>query len=258
MTGNFVLTGSHFSTTPFSVGIAERKQRAFEERERLVIEAADELLRAHGYLGLNLDEVAARVEYSKATLYHHFSSKEDLVLAVVMRHMEVRRAWFGRAVGYAGLTREKIFACGIADRLVSRHFPHAFPLMQLIRMPSIWGKCSEERKARYGRLGEGCMVQGFEIAAEAAEKGDFEAWSPPPDQVIWGLVSLSMGAHLLADDGQREGDENPDEPLEVLFDNYHRYLDGAGWRPFSRDFDYEASRARIEEQLYSKELQEVG
>jgi AcrR family transcriptional regulator len=240
------------------MGIAERKQRAFDARERLVVETADFLLREHGYLGLNLDEVAERVEYSKATLYHHFSSKEDLVLAVVMRHMDARRQWFQRAVGFAGLTREKIFACGIADRVVSRTYPHAFPLMQLIRMPSIWSKCSEERKAKYGRVGEGCMGQGFQIAAEAAAQGDFEAWSPSPEQVIWGLVSLSMGAHLLAEDGQREGDENPDAPLEVLFDNYHRYLDGAGWRPFSRDFDYEASRRRIEEQLFSTEIQALA
>ncbi|MEM9015773.1 MAG: helix-turn-helix domain-containing protein, partial [Verrucomicrobiota bacterium] len=64
------------------MAIADRKRREFEAREKMVVEHADELLLDRGYLGLNLDELADRVEYSKATLYHHFSSKEDLVLAV--------------------------------------------------------------------------------------------------------------------------------------------------------------------------------
>ena len=64
------------------MAISDRRLRERQERERLIIEHADDLLRQHGFLGLNLDELAERVEYSKATLYNHFDSKEDLVAAV--------------------------------------------------------------------------------------------------------------------------------------------------------------------------------
>jgi len=237
------------------MGIVERKQRQFEERERLVVEHADELLMDRGYLGLNLDELAERVEYSKATLYHHFSSKEDLVLAVVIRHFARRHDYFRRAVGFDGRSRERMFAFGIADRLLSRQFPHGFPLVQLVRSPSIWSKCSEARRARYYEMAQPCFEMAMQVAREGAAHGDFEPWSPPPEQVVWGLVSLSKGAHLIAEEALfRERGQDEFEPLEFLFDNYHRYLDGAGWKPSSRQFDYAATRRRIETELFAEEF----
>ena len=243
------------------MGIAERKQRAFEAREEMVVEQADELLLDRGYLGLNLDELAERVEYSKATLYHHFISKEDLVLAVVTRHFAIRHDYFRRARGFEGRTRERMFAFGIADRLLSRQFPHGFPLVQLVRLPSVWKKCSETRQQKYFESAGQCFELGLSVAEEARDAGDLESWAPDPEQIVWGLVSLSKGAHLITEEalfreaGVGDGEA---EPLEYLFDNYHRYLDGAGWKPSSRKFDYEESRGRIESELFAEEFASVS
>ena len=239
------------------MGIAERKQRAFEAREKLVIEEADTLLLDRGYLGLNLDELAERVEYSKATLYHHFISKEDLVLAVVTRHMEIRSDIFRRAREFEGLTRERMFAFGIGDRILSQLFPHGFPLVQLVRSPSIWGKCSEARQQKYFEATEGCFSCAMSVAGEAKERGDFAPWSPPPEQVVWGLVSLSKGAHLLTEESLFHDDPGMDSPLEFLFSNYHHYLDGVGWRPSSREHDYYAAKERIENEVFAEEMKSV-
>ena len=64
------------------MAIADRRARERAERERLIIEHADDLLGRHGYHGLNLDELAERIEYSKATIYNHYESKDDLVINV--------------------------------------------------------------------------------------------------------------------------------------------------------------------------------
>jgi AcrR family transcriptional regulator len=48
-----------------------------------IIQAASELFFTHGYARVTVDEVAAALGMSKRTLYRHFSSKEDLLLAVV-------------------------------------------------------------------------------------------------------------------------------------------------------------------------------
>jgi len=237
------------------MGIAERKQRAFEAREALIVAQADELLTERGYLGLNLDELAGRVEYSKATLYHHFVSKEDLVLAVVGRHFAIREEYFTRACHYDGLTRERMFAFGIADRLLSRRFPHGFPLVQFVRLPSVWHKCSEARQRHYYETAGRILELGMTVARDASEAGDFESWSPAPEQVFWGLVSLSKGAHLITEEGLfREAGSGEGEPLQFLFENYHRFLDGAGWNPLSRVHDYDAARARIEGTIFAEEV----
>ena len=63
------------------------KDRQREERERLILEAAEELLAEKGYHEMSIDEIAARVGVSKGTVYLHFPSKEELVLAQLERGM---------------------------------------------------------------------------------------------------------------------------------------------------------------------------
>lgn len=48
-----------------------------------IIAIAKELFFKEGYAGASMAQIAARVGGSKATLYSHFPSKEDLLLAVV-------------------------------------------------------------------------------------------------------------------------------------------------------------------------------
>lgn len=66
------------TTTPRSL-----KERQREERERLIIQAAVDLLLEKGYHEMSMDEIAARVGISKGTVYLHFPSKEDLVFALL-------------------------------------------------------------------------------------------------------------------------------------------------------------------------------
>ncbi|HEU0181959.1 MAG TPA: TetR/AcrR family transcriptional regulator [Agromyces mariniharenae] len=58
------------------IGRTERKHRA-------ILEAAEEMFLASGYLGTNMDELAARSQVSKQTVYKHFGSKEALFVELV-------------------------------------------------------------------------------------------------------------------------------------------------------------------------------
>lgn len=71
-----------FQTPPTSL---KEKQR--QEREELIIQAAQEVLLDKGYYETSMDEIAARVGISKATIYTHFPGKEELVLAIFQRNM---------------------------------------------------------------------------------------------------------------------------------------------------------------------------
>lgn len=52
-------------------------------KRRLVLEAAAELFMAHGYEKVSMDAVARAAGVSKATLYAHFSSKDQLFASIV-------------------------------------------------------------------------------------------------------------------------------------------------------------------------------
>jgi AcrR family transcriptional regulator len=57
-------------------------------RER-ILTAAYELFSHRGVHAVGIDEVIARANVAKATLYRHFATKNDLVLAVLQRREEV-------------------------------------------------------------------------------------------------------------------------------------------------------------------------
>src|SRR5436190_22190339 len=58
------------------------KEKQRREREELIIQAAEEVLQEKGYYETSMDEIAARVGIAKGTVYLHFASKEDLVVAL--------------------------------------------------------------------------------------------------------------------------------------------------------------------------------
>lgn len=54
-----------------------------DRKRRAILDAARELFLAQGYLGANMDSVAARAAVSKQTVYSHFGSKEALFVELV-------------------------------------------------------------------------------------------------------------------------------------------------------------------------------
>jgi TetR/AcrR family transcriptional regulator, mexJK operon transcriptional repressor len=54
-----------------------------ERKRQAILEAAAEIFLQHGFLGTSMDEVAARAEVSKQTVYKQFASKEALFVEIV-------------------------------------------------------------------------------------------------------------------------------------------------------------------------------
>jgi AcrR family transcriptional regulator len=238
------------------MAIADRRARERAERERLIIEHADDLLGRHGYHGLNLDELAERIEYSKATIYNHYESKEDLLAAVDLRHLEHRAELFNRALVFPGHSRERMFVVGWADRMVTALYPHWSSLHQLMRTPSFLEKVSPRRQESIGKISSRCLSVACEIIRQAKVARDLPQDGPDDGQILSGLISLAKGAQLL-----EESESFPEEigirPLAMLNQNYHIYLDGMGWAPSSKEWDYQATEKRIQEEVFPHELAAV-
>ena len=66
------------------------KEQMLQAREDAIIRVVNSLLAEKGFEAMTVDEVAANVGIAKASLYKHFSSKEDLAAAAMVRVM--RRA----------------------------------------------------------------------------------------------------------------------------------------------------------------------
>jgi AcrR family transcriptional regulator len=78
-----------------------------EARQR-ILSSAYELFSRRGIRGVGIDEVIERAEVAKATLYRHFSSKDDLVLAFLERREQLwTRAWVEVEARRRGSTPEE-------------------------------------------------------------------------------------------------------------------------------------------------------
>lgn len=104
-------------------GRAERAELEGGSR-RLILDHAARLLRGNGYHQTSLREIAEAVGIRKASLYHHFRSKEEIVEAVVndgvgFVHEAVRAALEAAAEAEAGPRRR--LEAAIAAHLSALH-----------------------------------------------------------------------------------------------------------------------------------------
>jgi AcrR family transcriptional regulator len=61
---------------------------SLDARERILL-TAYELFRSHGVNAVGVDRIVAEARVAKTTLYRHYGSKDDLVIAVLRRHDQV-------------------------------------------------------------------------------------------------------------------------------------------------------------------------
>ena len=68
----------------------EKKASATKYHRRALMTAADRLLTEHGYDGMNMNMLAKEANYSKATVYVYFESKDEIVRALAIDRMQRR------------------------------------------------------------------------------------------------------------------------------------------------------------------------
>ncbi len=83
---------------------------ASSRRDHL-IDTAIEIFYRDGFHATGIDKILAQSGVAKMTLYNHFRSKDELILAALRRRDENFRNWFVRAVeGRATAPRERLLA----------------------------------------------------------------------------------------------------------------------------------------------------
>jgi AcrR family transcriptional regulator len=74
------------------------------DRRQHLVDTALKLFYRHGFHATGIDTILAEAGVAKMTLYKHFKSKDELILAVLRRRDELFRNWFMREVERRGRT----------------------------------------------------------------------------------------------------------------------------------------------------------
>ncbi len=225
----------------------DRKQREFALREQLFLDTAQALIQRDGLLALQMSKLAEECEYAIGTLYKHFASKEDLLVALSTRNCLDRVDLFERAARWDGPTRERMLALALADLIVLREQPEHFRLAQFVWTDVVWGAASEASRRQALAACEPLARLIDSIAAEARRVGDLPAGFALSDQALTiGPWTLCLGMHTLAQQqGLLEADQIGD-PYRLLFQHLHYLLNGYGWQPLFDPADDDALDQDIE------------
>lgn len=228
------------------MGTKERRQRQFEEREQRFLTAARELIREDGLLKLQMGRIAERAEYAVGTLYLHFASKEDLLLALTIDQVKEHVELFLRVARWDASPRERMFAIGVADMLFVRRNPDHFRIGQYVFTEVVWGAASPERRAELLEANDpiSAIVTGF--INEAVGNGELELRGLTPEQMSVGLWALTIGTHNLVHAEGVMADLEVANPYRLYCRHLQTLLNGYGWKPLADVADEAALDALIE------------
>jgi len=181
------------------MGTSERKMRERAEREQRILQVGRRMLVEEGYRGLNMDRIAAEIEYSKGIVYQHFSSKEDLLCAISIDLLKEGISFFRRASRFSGHARERLAAVAVASQLLMRLNPDGFQAQLIIWVNSIAEKAPQERQASLGHLQSESIGILTEIVQDAVQRKELVV--PPefvPLSLVHGMWATLIGTELLA------------------------------------------------------------
>ena len=186
-----------------------------------------------------MDHVAAEVEYSKGTVYQHFATKEDLVLAVSTRALRSRADAFEKAASFDGTTRERISAIGYSCVQFAEQHPDYFHVEMMLKSSSFWEKSSEARKETHQVQGDRCFRAMNTIVHQAIALGDLPESRFSAEKISFSLASLTMGTHIMGEECELVRMAGIDNPQRFVREYQEFYLDSLGWKEPFGDQDVE-------------------
>ena len=235
-----------------------RKAREVADREQLLLNIALEIIETHGFSALTMDKLTQQSEYSKGTVYNHFSSKEDLLTALCLRAIRVQQVLYNKLISFDACSREKVIGFAFAYELFAKLNPALFMVGLTVKTSAIREKASVHRSNAITEAENEIIEMMRSMADGAIEAGELEKkHAPNLYQVTFSIWCMGFGTvslmRTLGECGASACIDN------ICIDNsllYHvsLLLDGLGWSPLTDDFDYAATWSKLKDDIYAEDI----
>jgi AcrR family transcriptional regulator len=77
--------------------VSKKQKNIINSTKERIIEAAQSLFSEHIYLSVSMDDIAKKLNITKAALYYHFASKEEIYKKVLERAFDELRSYITKA-----------------------------------------------------------------------------------------------------------------------------------------------------------------
>jgi AcrR family transcriptional regulator len=181
-----------------STRVSKVREAAKEETRGALVAAAAAEMAEKGIEGASLDAICARAGFTRGAFYVHFKDRDDLVVAVVERHLQER---FDRIIAAND-------APGDLEQTMARYVANLVAEAPAIRSRKEWrfhhtlAACARSPvlRERYTSLQREAMARVKKAAAAGQRAGSVRR-DVPPEAIAEILVLLTMGIDAVMDLG---------------------------------------------------------
>ncbi|MFT6640256.1 MAG: AcrR family transcriptional regulator, partial [Flavobacteriaceae bacterium] len=231
-----------------------RKQRELAQRHSLFLEIGKDLLHENGFHQFSMDSVAEQAEYSKGTLYQHFSCKEELLIQLCLERMAGLHTLGEQAATYNGSHRERLLAFQIAHELWMNIEPRDIYMLQHVHADGVLNKVDEQSLLSFRKLESGIITVCASIFQDAMDDGALPTGTLNAAELVYGMWSMCYGGQLLrtfstplTDMGVRDPGTSITTLLQVM-------LNGLDWKPLMSPEETMALRDHLENEFFTDTL----
>jgi AcrR family transcriptional regulator len=229
------------------MGTRERRQRQLEDRKDLILHCAREVIHDDGLLNLQMSRIAEKCEYAVGTLYKHFESKEDLILALAIQGAQKHVELFEKVAQWKANSRDRMFGITVADMVFVRRNPDHFRISQYALCEVVWKTATPERRQEFLKASKPVGEIVVSIVDAAVKAGDLKLNGLRPEQITTGLWSITVGMHNLVHAKGVLEDWEINEPYRLMSRYMQVMLNGFGWQPLADPADEKAMDGRIDQ-----------
>jgi AcrR family transcriptional regulator len=231
------------------------REEKWAERENELLDIALHLLEQEGFAEFSMEKLIRNCNFSKGTVYNHFSGKEDCQAALCLRGMHYVGELMTRAYAFDGHARERLLAFHFAYSLYSRVNPTMFLSVVTCRTPGFQEKVAPERALKIIEMDRYL----FQLAGDALRKARDEGALPVDenlDEIALTFLnwSTSFGVCALTTTGFDTESSRAIRQRNLPLMAANLMMDGMGVMPSSKEWDYDKTWDRIAQEVFAPEL----
>ena len=205
------------AASPWAPPSMREQQR--EAKRNAVLSTAAQLFNEKGFHATSLDDIAARLNVSKPTLYYYVKNKDEILIACVRRGLEMMHEGIEASREAGGSAVEQLMACmRVYTRIVTMDFG-----MCVIRIAD--DELPPKSRKELRRLKSGIDMEFRRLVAAGVEEG---AIAPCDPKMTAFLIAGALGwiGRWYQPDGEYEPEQIADQFIATLCHGVLRPVDG--------------------------------
>ncbi|MBY6185105.1 TetR/AcrR family transcriptional regulator [Marinobacter hydrocarbonoclasticus] len=209
------------------------------QRETQLLAVARELILEEGMVSFKFVEIAKRAEISRATLYKHFSGKEDVLVSLFVQDANTTREMLINIQNDASLNdQEKLITALLAPVSISMEQKNRLGTAFLSANPGIYLFATQERQDELMAITNQLRQVNTQLWMGPVQRGALKATPEQLQSVMSSLYPYQRGCVIIPQSVMTLGNQIS-RSLNEVYDNLLAYTQPLDWQPGHQEVRYE-------------------